>query len=125
MLRPFEREIVREIRVRPERPGAGGRSVSRKGAWIRGHLQDVGRDYPYSMWKRWKSFLEDAGLNIEAGKYQAFRTYIYVLRKLGLIRRAGGSPSTFGKKYYELNPEGINSPLWKNPFKAYGTVRNF
>jgi len=119
MLRPFEAEIITEIRVHPERLGTGGRSVSRKGVWIRGHLQDVGRDYPYRMWKRWKSFLEDAGLKIQAGTYQAFRTYIYVLRRFGLIRRAGGSPSTFGKKYYEINPQKINSPLWKNPFKAY------
>jgi len=119
MLRPFEAEIITGIRVRPERPGAGGRSVSRKGVWIRGHLQDVGRDYPYRMWKRWKSFLEDAGLKIQAGNYQAFRTYIYVLRRFGLIRRAGGSPSTFGKKYYEINPQKTSSPLWKNPFKAY------
>jgi len=123
MLRPFELEIIKGIRTRPEGPGPGGRSVSRKGVWIRGHLQDVGRDYPYSMWKLWKSFLEEAGLNIEAGRYQAFRTYIYILRKLGLIRRVGSSPSIFGKRYYELDPEKINSPSWKNPFKAYSTIK--
>ena len=122
MLRPFEVEIVKEIRTHPERPGPGGRSIPRKGVWIRGHLEDVGRDYPYSMWKLWRSFLQRAGLKIKAGTYQAFRNYIYVLRRLGLIRRAGGSPSTFTKKYYALNPEKINSPLWRNPFKHYDSL---
>ena len=118
MLRPFEQEIVREIRVRPERPGAGGRSVPRKGLWIRGHLQDVGRDYVYGMYRRWRFFLEDAGLNINAGTYQAFRTYIYVLKELGLVQRAGVTPSRgFPKSYYALNPDRIASPLWENPFK--------
>ena len=120
MIRPFEVEILREIRTHPRRPGAGGRSKPRKGVWIRGHLQDVGRDYPYSMYKRWKSFMERSGLNIKAGTYQQFRTYIYVLKRLGLIRRAGGSPSSrgnFPRNYYSLIPDKISSPLWKNPFK--------
>ena len=76
MLRPFERDIVGEIRASPKRVGGGGRSIPRKGVWIRGHLQDVGRDYPYSMYRIWKRFLEGAGLNIKAGTYQQFRTYI-------------------------------------------------
>ena len=80
-MRPFELEIVREIRTDPRRPGAGGRSIPIKDVWIRGHLQDVGRDYVYRMYKRWRSFLEGAGLNIKAGTYQQFRTYIYVLKE--------------------------------------------
>jgi hypothetical protein len=28
--------------LHPRRPGAGWRSILRKGVWIRGHLQDVG-----------------------------------------------------------------------------------
>ena len=122
MLRPFEANIVRQIRTPPETPGPGGCSVSRKGVWIRGHLQDVGRDYPYNMWKQWRSFLEEAGLKIKAGKYQAFRTYIYVLRRLGLIRKAGGSPATFTKKYYALNPQMVNSSMWRSPFKYYSRI---
>ena len=119
MLRPFELEITREIRTRPERLGPGGRSIPRKGVWIRGHLQDVGRDYPYNMWKLWRSFLEEAGLNIKAGTYAQFRTYIYVLKQLGLVKRIGRSPSGrgFKKSYYALNPDKVGSPLWKNPFK--------
>ena len=54
-------------------------------------------DYPHNMWKLWRSFVEEAGLNTKAGTYQAFRTYIYVLRRLGLIHRVAGSPATFGK----------------------------
>jgi len=41
------------------------------------------------MYQLWKRFLEEAGLNIEAGNCQQFRTYIYVLRRLGLIEKAG------------------------------------
>lgn len=40
--------------------GRGGRSSSRKGVWIRGHLLDVGEDYLYGMWLRWKEFVEVA-----------------------------------------------------------------
>ena len=69
--------------------------------------------------KFWRSFLDGAGLNIKAGTYQQFRTYIYVLRRLGLIQSAGGSPSTFGKNYYALNPDKVNSVIWRNPFKHY------
>lgn len=117
-LRPFEEEIVRGIRRNPEEPGAAGRSIPRKGVWIRGHLQEVGRDYPYRMWKLWREFLEEAGLKIKAGKYAGFRNYVYVLRRLGLIHRAGGEPSFWGKRYYALNPDRIDSPLWRNPFAA-------
>lgn len=35
---------MREIRTPPWRIGAGGRSIPRNGLWIRGHLEDVGRD---------------------------------------------------------------------------------
>lgn len=120
MLRDFEREIVREIRTHPRRLGAGGRSKPRKGVWIRGHLRDVGRDYVYRMYKLWKAFLEDAGLNIRAGNYQQFRTYIYVLKRLGLVRRMGRSPSP--KSYYSLNPDKLNSPFWENPFRLYEKI---
>jgi len=116
-MRHFEEEIVREIRTHP-RLGAGGRSIPRKGMWIRGHLQDVGRDYVYGMYKRWRGFLESAGLNIKAGTYQQFRTYIYVLKRLGLVEKIGSpSRSNFSRNYYALNPEKITSPLWRNPFK--------
>jgi len=122
MLRPFEREIVRGIRASPRRSGRGGRSVPRKGAWIKGHLQEVGKDYPYRMHKLWSKFLEDAGLKIEAGSYQQFRTYIYVLKRLGLIRRVGAETSKsggFSKNYYALNPDKADSPLWDSPYKQY------
>jgi len=94
MLGPFEREIIREIRTDPRRPGAGGRSKQRKRVWIRGHLEEVGRDYPYGMYKRWRSFHEEARLNIKAETYQNFRTYICILKRLGLVDRVGGSPSS-------------------------------
>ena len=121
LIRPFEVEILREIRTHPRRPGAGGRSMPRKGVWIRGHLQDVDRDYPYSMYKRWKSFMERSGLNIEAGTYQQFRTYISVLRRLGLIEKAGGSPSSrgnFPRNYYSLIPDKISSLIMVKPLQA-------
>ena len=83
----------------------------------------MGRDYPYNMHRIWKGFLDEAGLNVKAGTYQAFGTYIHVLRRLALIRRAGGSPSTFGKTYYyALNPEKVNPAVWRNPFKHYSRL---
>ena len=122
-MRTFEREIVREIRTPPRRVGAGGRSKPRKGVWIRGHLLEQGQDYPYHMHKLWKRFLEGAGLNIKPGTYQQFRTYIYALKRLGLIHRAGPpSRSEFSRNYYALNPEKINSPKWKNPYKHLSSL---
>ena len=123
MLRPFERDIVRRIRTHPRRRGGGGRSVSRKGLWIKNHLLEVGQDYVYSMHIRWKGFIEEAGLNIKAGTYQSFRTYIYVLKRLGLIQRVGASTGRFSKSYYSLDLEQVDSPKWGNPFKAYSTMR--
>ena len=118
MLRPFERDIVRRIRGRPG-AGRGGKASPRKGIWIKNHLLECGQDYVYAMHLRWKGFIEEAGLNINAGTYQQFRTYIYVLKRLGLIERAGASSGGFSKSYYVLNPENVDSPKWNNPFKAY------
>ena len=81
-LRPFEQEII-------ERYSRIGKGRGWKGVWIRGHLQDVGSDWPYVMWGRWWSFTlraERAEVKIKPGTYQSFRTYIYTLKKLGLIR---------------------------------------
>ena len=120
-LKGWEMELVRMIRRSPLRGYKGGRSVSRKGLWIRGHLLEVGKDYPYSMYKGWKRFIETAELKIRPGSYQNFINYLYVLRRLGLIIREGEGGG-FKRTYYRLNPEKVNSRIWLNPYNHYSRM---
>ena len=78
----------------------------------------MGRDYVYRMYKRWRSFLEVAGLNIKAGTYQIQNLHLRP-ETVKADPEPGGSPSTFGKNYYALNPDKVNSVIWRNPLKHY------
>jgi len=136
-LRPFELELIQGYKTF-SLGGRGGKSLPRKGVWIRAHLQAVGEDYSYGMWKAWVAFTKLAelmGASIEAGTYQAFRTYLWILRKHpeapdvpALIlptrptRRVGRAKTPlpeFQRSYYRLNPATLNSPIWQNPYGTY------
>ena len=123
MLRSFEKEIIERIRSSPRyTKGIGGRSVSRKGLWIKGHLRDAKKDYVHSMFMKWKSFVNETGLEMNPGTYEQFRTYIYLLKQSQLIEttigKRGNKP--FERSYYIINHDMLTSPLWLNPFKIYG-----
>jgi len=83
---------------------------------------DVGMDYVYHMFRRWRDFCDSAamlGVRIKAGSYQAFRTYFHLLSQLGLVRRVGTAPSVRGRArvLYELVPERVDDPAWARPFQ--------
>jgi hypothetical protein len=114
-LRPFELKIIEDYR----RMGHGTCS---KGLWIREHLKLMLRDYPYSMYKKWRAFCESAaevGVSIKAGTYQAFRTYFYLLTRLRLVLKERTLTGEKGRRVamYRLNPERILDPRWLRPFQ--------
>lgn len=107
LLRPFEREIL-------ERYGRIGKGMGWKGFWIREFLQKYPYSDVYSMFSAWKLFCTTAevhyGVKIKPGTYQAFRTYIGVLHKLGLIKR-------------EYVPIGyLECPFCHNEVRVYPTM---
>lgn len=93
--------------------------------WIKEHLDEAGEDYVLNMFNQMKQHFKTLkpGKEYKIGNYQTFRTYIYVLNGLDLItlvrKEEVGKPSP--RIYYALNQDNIDSPAWKNPFKArYG-----
>lgn len=127
-LRPFESEIIDNFKTFSVTAG-GGKSRPRKGVWIKGHLLSVGGngDFVYSMWKRWTDFAlaaHEMGAGIEFGTYTSFRTYIYLLKKYGLIiptkrERAKTTTLQFQRQYYKVNPARLEDPLWRNPYSRF------
>jgi len=111
-LYPFEIEIM-------ERFSIGGKSAaSPKGEWIRYYLLTFKEDYPYKMWKEYTQFATQLGIN--PGTYTSFKTYIWILKQLGLIRliRREKVKRGFRKSFYTITPGMENSPLWRSPMQA-------
>jgi len=125
-LRPFEEEIIANFKTFDPTIG-GGKSRPRKGVWIKQHLLDVGEDYIYAMWKRWEVFILQAHerkAEIESGTYTAFRVYIFLLKKYGLItptkrERAKTTSRLFFRQYYRVNIRLLEDPRWLNPYAEY------
>lgn len=127
-LRPFESEIIENFKTFSITAG-GGKSRPRKGVWIKGHLLDIGGDgdFVYSMWQKWADFVLVAhGMDakLEVGTYTSFRTYVYLLKKYGLVipgkrERAKTTTVRFQRQYYKVNPMRLEDPLWRNPYSRY------
>jgi len=125
-LRPFEEEIIANFKTFDPTIG-GGKSRPRKGVWIKQHLLDVGEDFIYGMYERWGTFTKAAILreaSIEPGTYGSFRTYIYLLKKDGLIiptkrERAKSTSHLFFRQYYRVNIRLLKDPRWLNPYGEY------
>jgi hypothetical protein len=131
-LRPFETEIISNFKVFSPISG-GGKSRPRKGVWIRQHLLDVGEDYVGGMWKKWTKFVGDArkqNAEIEFGTYDSFRTYVYLLKKHGMIvptrrERAKSPDAGFFRQFYRLNTRRLEDPTWLNPYATYPSWRKW
>jgi hypothetical protein len=109
---PFEVGIM-------ERFSRGGKFVaSPKGEWVRGYLLTFREDYPYSMWREYTQFAGFLGIN--PGTYMSFKTYIWILKGLGLIRlvRRERVVRGFRKSFYAITPGMENSPLWRSPMQT-------
>ncbi len=109
---PFETEIM-------ERFSRGGKlTASHKGEWIRGYLITFGIGYPYKMWKEYVRF--SGYIGIKPGTYLSFARYMWILKKLGLIKlvRREETQKGFMRSYYRITPGMENSPLWRRPGQA-------
>lgn len=84
-MRPFEEKIVEDFKGTEGKPG-GGKQVPRTRPWITEHLKDVGEDYPYGIFKRYKEFCVENGLPVSS--FPSIRVMIYKLSKEGIIRRS-------------------------------------
>jgi len=119
-MRRFELDIALRYRA------AAKIRASPKGEWIRNHLLEVGEDYPYRMWKRFRAFAEEAkeelGVKIRTGTYQSFMRYIRLLKDLNLIipirRTPSQRPALKPRVIYTINPEKIEDPAWTHPYQA-------
>jgi hypothetical protein len=116
-LRPFEADIAARFKT------WGKREASPKGEWIRGYLLTYGEGFSYEMWKEYTQFALLLGIN--PGTYTSFKTYIWILKKLGLVRvvRRERGVKGFRKAFYAITPGMENSPLWRSPMQvAYPTT---
>lgn len=96
------------------------------GLFIRDYLLRHRSAYPQEIWRALKK--ERAKANIYCGSYQSFRVnYIYVLKKLGLIRpvrkEKAGNPKWFDRIYYEITPGKEMDPRWAHPQTAFNPIR--
>lgn len=116
MLREFEEELI-----------AYWKSISkavhtqpRTSLWIRGHLEDLGEDYCYGAWKRYKDFVlqaEGYGIHLRMPEADSFRLLWWHLEKFSLIElsrveRSAINP-TQTRHYYRLKETNLR--LWENP----------
>lgn len=112
-LYPFEREILVRFAL-------GGKfAASPKGEWIRGYLIINREGCSYEMWKEYAYFATNY-LLIKPGSYINFAWYMWVLKKLGLVRvvRVERTKRGLNKHYYAITPGMENSPLWRRPVQT-------
>jgi hypothetical protein len=89
------------------------------GIFIRDYLMEHKQAYVQEIWRALKE--ERGEMKIMVGSYQSFRVnYIYVLKKLGLIRpvkreRVPRQPSWFARVYYSITPGREEDPAWRHP----------
>jgi hypothetical protein len=87
------------------------------GLFIRDYLVEQRAAYPQQMWRALKSVRAER--EVICGTYQSFRVnYIYVLKKLGLIRpvrRERIHPKWFPRTYYSIVPGMEEDPRWVHP----------
>jgi len=91
--------------------------------FIRSRLLEFGKDYPYSLWRKWKAHLEAKGFRPPT--YASFRKFLYACRRAGLIRHTSpperqppevGGLTPMRRRYHELVPEEVNNrEKWRNP----------
>lgn len=88
------------------------------GDFIKNHLQAVGEDYCYKVYKLFCEVLQKEGQRCPV--YPSFRKYWWILTKLGLIevvRRETGERRML-ISIYQLVPENVDSAAWQNPQAA-------
>lgn len=117
---PWELELLRKWKKGGTDTERGGTPI--KASWIKGHLTSIVEDYGYRMWRAYQEFCEranDGGIIIHAGNWQAFRTYLFILReKLGLIERISEKKNGFNRLYMRLVEAKRDHPAWMRPVQS-------
>lgn len=115
MRRPLH-EFELDIAARFAAMGTMG--ASPKAEWVRGYLMKFGRGSPYRMWREWREFAELIGAR--PGTYASFATYMWILKRLGLVRvvRRERGARGFARAYYAIAPGMEGSPLWRRPMQV-------
>lgn len=99
------------------------------GIWIRDALIKKGEAHIHELYIEHKRDLRSINKDYKTGEYQNFRTYFYVLRKLGLVEETrkeappqkANKPWLHDRTYYRVVKGREEDPAWQNPFKAaYG-----
>lgn len=99
---------------------AAGRSAPRTAVLIRLRLLE-GPASCYDLYQYVRAFHESVGL--PPPSYERIRQMVFVLKRLNLIRVTGQVPASrpwlIPETMYELVPENVNSPMWRNPKAHY------
>jgi len=125
--KPYEKEIVKlwkeGVADLPWKWGVA--ATSPKSRFIRGFLEEKGQAYVKELWEAWSDFCERAevvGAHFKRGDYATMRVYIWLLKKLGLVRLVKRVPSVrkgyFERNMYALNPRKVDDPAWLRPFQS-------
>jgi hypothetical protein len=87
---------------------------------VRDYLLKVGKASIYETWKAVLKQLE--GTKYLKPSYGNMRTFFYILRRLGLIRRVGVEKSSkrgyYDKTLYAIVRAKANHSSWLNPYEA-------
>ena len=98
--------------------------MKRTAIFIREYLKNKGEAYIHEMWKAFRSYCIENGYTPPTR--QSFGNYVYLLRRLGLIRlvrKARGDRST-ERHYYSLNLDKVDDEAWRDPMKFLGYRRS-
>jgi len=113
--RLIERELAEEF-------AEVGMGMAPLSSWINAHLADVGEDYVYRMFKRFEVFVAQAIPAYHTGEYDDFRTHLWILADLGLVRPTRTEPSGVqdrpDRQFYTLVEERQGDEAWRNPRRA-------
>jgi len=88
--------------------------------FIHDYLLENGEAYAFEIWKALRDYRRSLGIKVCT--YDNFRrNYIYILKKLGLIRKVREEPGKrgFNRVYYEIVPGKEDAVEWVNPQKYF------
>jgi hypothetical protein len=91
--------------------------------FIRSYLKENGEAYIQQMWNAYrKHCLKNS---YKPPSRQSFGNYVWMLRKLELIKFARQEEGLKGtlRHYFKLNPEKMEDEAWLDPLKALGLRR--
>lgn len=117
--------IPRSLEELAELIRENGRRAPSVTMYIYFHLSLVGEDYIMNIWRGYREFLEQNGLNLPVPKYSSFRITISLLRRAGLVvntRTERVADNLSPRQFIALSDEGrnIEHPGWRN---IYAYVR--